>query len=42
MYGQVIGTEPGKGTDKLAGQVARFFVSGKSDREIVFTRPGEK
>lgn len=40
-YGQILGTEQGKGTDKLAGRVARFFVQGVSSGEIVFTRPGE-
>jgi hypothetical protein len=36
-YPQVIGIEPG-GTDKLAGEVARFFMKGESHWEIVFTR----
>jgi len=28
-------------TDKLAGRVARLFVHGRSNEEIVFLRPGE-
>jgi hypothetical protein len=36
-YPQVIGTDGGE-TDKLAGQVARLFISGQSSREIVFHR----
>jgi hypothetical protein len=40
-YPQVIGLEKG-GTDKLAGRIARFFMGGKSDSEIVFLRPSEK
>jgi uncharacterized protein (TIGR03437 family) len=36
-YPQVLGTGPGE-TDKLAGQVARFFLAGDSTYEIVFTR----
>jgi hypothetical protein len=39
-YPQVIGLEKGE-TDKLAGRIARFFVGGKSDSEIVFVRPDE-
>lgn len=38
-YPQVIGLDKG-GTDKLAGKVARFFVGGVSDWEIVFDRHG--
>lgn len=38
-YPQVIGLEPGQGTDKLAGQVARFFLAGVSHWEIVFDNP---
>lgn len=34
-YPQVIGAEP-TGTDKLAGQTARFFMSGRSEHRIVF------
>jgi hypothetical protein len=40
-YPQVIGLEPGAGTDKLAGRVARFFLSGESDHLIEFIRPDE-
>jgi hypothetical protein len=39
-YPQVIGMEPGEGTDKLAGQEARFFMSGQSNYVIRFFRPG--
>lgn len=35
-YPQVIGLEPGQGTDKWAGALARFFMSGVSDFEICF------
>lgn len=35
-YPQVLGNEPSSGTDKLAGHVARFYVYGVSDWEIVF------
>jgi hypothetical protein len=35
-YPQVIGLEPGQGTDKLAGPLARFFMGGFSDYEISF------
>jgi hypothetical protein len=41
-YPQVIGGAALKGTDKLAGKVARFFMHGVSDYEIVFTRPDAK
>ncbi len=37
-YPQVIGLEPGIGTDKVAGQRARLFVSGSSDFFIEFQR----
>lgn len=37
-YPQVMGSEPGEGTDKLAGQVARFFMAGLSRHYIVFER----
>jgi len=37
-YPQVVGLEPGSGTDKQAGQRARFFLTGKSDRMIEFQR----
>lgn len=40
-YPQIIGTGPGQ-TDKLAGKIARFFIAGVSNLEIVFLRPGEK
>src|SRR5262245_22186533 len=36
-YPQVIGLDGGE-TDKLAGQVARLFITGRSFWEIVFTR----
>jgi hypothetical protein len=35
-YPQVMGLETGSGTDKLAGERARFFMSGRSAHEIVF------
>lgn len=38
-YPQVMGLEPGIGTDKLAGQRARFFMGGSSRHEIVFDAP---
>jgi hypothetical protein len=37
-YPQVIGMEQGAGTDKLAGQEARFFMSGRSTYIIRFNR----
>lgn len=37
-YPQVIGLDPTTGTDKYAGGVARFFMSGKSEHLIVFGR----
>jgi hypothetical protein len=37
-YPQVAGLEPVNGTDKQAGQRARFFVTGRSDRYIEFQR----
>ena len=37
-YPQVIGVEPNRGTDKEAGNVARFFMSGISDYVIQFAR----
>ncbi len=37
-YPQVIGTEPGIGTDKVAGQVAPFYMSGESKYNLRFTR----
>jgi len=39
-YPQVIGTEEGLGTDKLAGREARFFVSGRSEYVIRFNKAG--
>lgn len=42
-YPQVIGLNAAaKETDKLCGQVGRFFMGGKSRWEIVFLRPGER
>ncbi len=42
-YPQVLGLDKTKQeTDKLAGQVARFFVHGLSAWEIVFLKPGEE
>ena len=37
-YPQVIGIEDGAGTDKLAGEEARFFMSGRSSYVIRFKR----
>jgi hypothetical protein len=37
-YPEVIGLERGTGTDKVAGEVARFFMSGTSDWLIQFRR----
>ena len=37
-YPQVLGLAPGSGTDKVAGQVARFFNGGVSTYSIVFQR----
>lgn len=37
-YPQVIGTETGTGSDRLAGRRARFFMTGRSDRWIEFER----
>jgi hypothetical protein len=37
-YPQVMGLEAGAGTDKLAGQEARFFMSGRSSYIIRFNR----
>jgi hypothetical protein len=37
-YPQVAGLEPGMGTDKVAGQRARFFVTGRSESFIEFER----
>lgn len=38
-YPQVIGLERGEGTDKRAGQLARFYMSGRSNYLIEFQRP---
>ena len=37
-YPQVMGLDIGSGTDKVAGATARFFMSGRSDYTITFTR----
>lgn len=37
-YPQVVGSAPGTGTDKLAGASARFFMSGRSDWLINFSK----
>lgn len=37
-YPQVVGLETGTGTDKMAGEVARFFMSGYSEYLIQFLR----
>jgi hypothetical protein len=37
-YPQVIGEETGIGTDRVAGRRARFFMTGRSQRMIEFTR----
>jgi hypothetical protein len=37
-YPQVFGLEPGAGTDRLAGAVARLFIHGRSEYLIQFTR----
>ena len=37
-YPQVIGVENGQGTDKLAGEEARFFMSGRSSYTIRFKK----
>ena len=41
-YPQVIGLEPGIGTDKVAGETARLFIGGESTRVIRFVRPDER
>ena len=42
-YPQVIGMDASaQETDKKAGKMARFFMSGESFREILFLQPGEK
>lgn len=35
-YPQVMGLEPGAGTDRLAGGIARLFIGGRSDYILVF------
>ena len=37
-YPQVMGIETGSGTDKTAGQIARFYMAGKSQHVIRFIR----
>jgi hypothetical protein len=37
-YPQVVGSAVGAGTDKLAGATARFFMSGRSDWVITFSK----
>ncbi|HYB94755.1 MAG TPA: hypothetical protein VEC39_07265 [Vicinamibacterales bacterium] len=37
-YPQVIGSTPGVGTDKIAGAAARFFMSGRSEWIINFSK----
>jgi hypothetical protein len=37
-YSQVVGLEPQDGTDKRAGRRARFFVTGRSDHFIEFSK----
>ncbi|MFN8526746.1 MAG: hypothetical protein U0821_26880 [Chloroflexota bacterium] len=40
-YAQVVGTDSvRRETDKVAGQIARYFEKGQSSFEIVFERPG--
>jgi hypothetical protein len=36
-YPQVIGIEPGTGTDRIAGERARFFMGGRSQYFIQFS-----
>ncbi len=40
-YPHVLGDTNIRGTDKLAGQVARFFLGHGSNDEIIFTRPSD-
>ncbi|HEU4891647.1 MAG TPA: hypothetical protein VFT47_08855 [Vicinamibacterales bacterium] len=40
-YPQVVGTDAGSGSDRLAGERARLFVGGVSMHEIVFRRPDQ-
>jgi hypothetical protein len=43
FYPQVVGIDkPRRETDKLAGRIARFFLSNRSRWEIVFLKPGER
>jgi hypothetical protein len=37
-YPQVIGVTPGVGTDKIAAATPRFFMSGKSEWVISFSK----
>jgi hypothetical protein len=37
-YPQVLGLEPGMGTDKVAGERARFFMAGRSEHLIRFSQ----
>jgi hypothetical protein len=37
-YPQVLGSETGSGTDKVAGERARLFIAGRSRHTIQFTR----
>jgi hypothetical protein len=37
-YPQVIGSEPGVGSDRMAGELARFFVTGRSRYFIQFSK----
>jgi hypothetical protein len=37
-YPQVVGLEPGSGTDKRAGRRARFFLTGRSEQYIEFEK----
>lgn len=37
-YPQVMGLQPGTGTDREAGQVARFFMAGRSEYIIQFSK----
>jgi hypothetical protein len=37
-YPQVLGTEVGSGTDRLAGERARLFIGGRSEYTIQFSR----
>lgn len=38
-YPQVVGLAPGAGTDKLAGETARFYMKGRSEFYIRFGKP---